>query len=196
MQHRKARASTMAAATTSKLSSMEVEHGQVHEHPSKVPIPPASASNAPTSIDSSSRDKSKSDVPPTIPPSPPPAESFPRPSSPPRRPRAAPLQLTERAVSRIKELLASKGPSVIGVRLGTKRRGCNGLSYTMNYAETRPKFDEEVQVGGVTVFVEPSALMHVVGTEMDYEETELSREFTFNNPNAKGQCGCGESFNV
>ena len=67
----------------------------------------------------------------------------------------------------------------------------------MNYAETKPKFDEEVDVGeGVKVFIDPMALMHVVGTVMDFEETELSREFTFNNPNAKGSCGCGESFNV
>eukprot|EP00640_Fibrocapsa_japonica_P008488 CAMPEP_0113937928 /NCGR_PEP_ID=MMETSP1339-20121228/4410_1 /TAXON_ID=94617 /ORGANISM="Fibrocapsa japonica" /LENGTH=66 /DNA_ID=CAMNT_0000940843 /DNA_START=366 /DNA_END=566 /DNA_ORIENTATION=+ /assembly_acc=CAM_ASM_000762 len=66
----------------------------------------------------------------------------------------------------------------------------------MNYVDEAPKKDEEVQDHGVRVFVEPMALFHVVGTTMDFEETELSSEFTFKNPNAKGSCGCGESFNT
>jgi iron-sulfur cluster assembly accessory protein len=80
-----------------------------------------------------------------------------------------------------------------------RRRGCNGYSYTMNYAlpnDTTNKNDEKVSAEGVTVFVDPKAFFFLVGTEMDYEETELSTEFKFNNPNSKGQCGCGESFNV
>lgn len=80
-----------------------------------------------------------------------------------------------------------------------KRRGCNGYSYTMNYSKpddaTNAK-DEKVTAHGVQVFVDPKAVFFLVGTEMDYEETELSSEFKFNNPNSKGQCGCGESFNV
>lgn len=70
------------------------------------------------------------------------------------------------------------------------------MSFTMNYAEGKKGTDEEVSDKGVRVFIEPSALMKVVGTTMDWKEDALSAEFTFANPNAKSVCGCGESFNV
>mmetsp|Transcript_33985 Transcript_33985/g.44871 ORF Transcript_33985/g.44871 Transcript_33985/m.44871 type:complete len:158 (-) Transcript_33985:356-829(-) len=112
-----------------------------------------------------------------------------------KRERPAPIKLTPAAIDRIQELLKNQKDK-IGIRLGVRRRGCNGLSYTMNYASEKPKHDEEVSEKGVRVFIEPMALFHIVGTTMDFEETELSSEFTFSNPNAKGSCGCGESFNT
>ena len=116
------------------------------------------------------------------------------------RPRRniAPIEITQRAAVRIKELIAGKD-DVVGVRLGVKRRGCNGYSYTMNYAEMSDidtKKNEIVQDKDVTVLVENKAVFFIVGTVMDYQETELASEFTFVNPNIKGECGCGESFNV
>jgi iron-sulfur cluster assembly 1 len=129
-----------------------------------------------------------------------------------------PIVLTERAAQRVKELLAGdSAKGAVGIRLGVRRRGCNGLSYTLNYAfptgeesenggyttnapkkKRASKFskDVEVEAHGVKVFIEPMALFSVVGTTMDWEESELASEFTFKNPNSKGECGCGESFTV
>lgn len=108
----------------------------------------------------------------------------------------APMLITESAANRVKELLAKKGDDIVGVRIGVRTRGCNGLSYTMNYATGPEKFEDVVVDKGVTVIIESKALLHVVGTTMDYATDELSAEFVFHNPNAKGMCGCGESFNT
>jgi iron-sulfur cluster assembly accessory protein len=109
-----------------------------------------------------------------------------------------PLLITPAAAVRIQELLSGGDApeKPIGIRLGVKRRGCNGLSYTLNYATEIPAKDIAMESHGVKVFIEPMALFSIVGTTMDWEETELASEFTFSNPNSKGECGCGESFNV
>eukprot|EP01031_Cornospumella_fuschlensis_P027996 gene27996-33807_t len=112
--------------------------------------------------------------------------------------RPPPIKLSEKAAARIKELIGEKD-DVAGVRISVKRRGCNGYSYMMNYAkkdEVVKTKDELVTAHGVNVYVDPKAIFFIVGTEMDFKDDELSSEFTFTNPNSKGQCGCGESFNV
>ncbi|KAK5649899.1 hypothetical protein RI129_000928 [Pyrocoelia pectoralis] len=108
--------------------------------------------------------------------------------------RAA-LILTPAAVNKIKEILHGK-TDYIGLRIGVRQRGCNGLSYTLNYATQKDKLDEEVVQDGVRVIIDKKAQLTLLGTEMDYVETKLASEFVFNNPNIKGTCGCGESFSI
>jgi len=112
-----------------------------------------------------------------------------------RRPPAA-LEVTDAAAERIRNLLRSQTPSPTGVRIGVRTRGCNGMAYTLNYADEKSKFDEKVSIDGADVYIDPRALMHIVGTKMDFVDNDLVSEFVFHNPNAKGTCGCGESFNV
>lgn len=110
-----------------------------------------------------------------------------------------PIIVTDRAAERIHELLQQKLPSPHGIRLGVRRRGCNGLSYTLNYAYHGDKVLEKdilLQSHGITVYIEPMALFNIVGTTMDWKDDDMVSEFTFQNPNSKGECGCGESFTV
>jgi iron-sulfur cluster assembly accessory protein len=110
-------------------------------------------------------------------------------------PTRSAITLTESAVRRVKELLTAK-PDAVALRIGVRTRGCNGLSYTLDYAKEKKKMDEEVNQDGVKLLIDPKAQLTLLGTEMDFVRDTLSSEFIFNNPNIKGTCGCGESFNV
>lgn len=112
-----------------------------------------------------------------------------------RRAVPSPLTISDSAAERMADLLGAK-PDKSAVRVGVKRRGCNGLSYTMAYVDTPDKLDDVVTHAdtGIKVYIEPAALFHIVGTTMDFVEDELRAEFVFTNPNSKGECGCGESF--
>jgi iron-sulfur cluster assembly protein len=106
------------------------------------------------------------------------------------------LTLTESAAERVKALLEGRGKPSFGIRIGIKSKGCNGLSYTLEFADEAGPYDEVIDSYGVKVLVDPKAVMFILGSEMDYAEDKLSSGFVFNNPNEKGRCGCGESFHV
>jgi iron-sulfur cluster assembly protein len=106
------------------------------------------------------------------------------------------MTLTDAAAERIKALLGKRGKPSAGIRIGVRSRGCSGLSYTLEYADEKGKFDEVVEDKGVTVLIDPKATMFILGTEMDFVQDKLQSGFTFTNPNEKGRCGCGESFHV
>jgi len=110
-------------------------------------------------------------------------------------PTRAALVLTPAAINRIKHLLQGK-PEYLGLKIGVRTRGCNGLSYTLEYATEKTPKDEEVIQDGIRVLIDRKAQLTLLGTEMDYQETKLASEFVFNNPNIKGTCGCGESFSI
>jgi len=82
------------------------------------------------------------------------------------------------------------------MRIDVRERGCTGLSYALEYANEKKKFDEEVTQDGLTLYIGSKAQLSVLGTEMDYVQDKLSSGFVFNNPNIKGTCGCGESFHL
>ena len=112
------------------------------------------------------------------------------------RARAAALALTPAAEARIAELMARAPEGAIGVKLSTPRRGCSGLAYSVDYVAEESKFDEKIVTPGGTFYVDGASILYLIGSRMDWKEDDFAAGFVFDNPNAKGQCGCGESFTV
>lgn len=108
----------------------------------------------------------------------------------------APLTMTQAAVERIKVLLDQRGKPSAGIRIGIRTKGCSGMSYTFEYADEKNPYDELVEHEGITVMIDPKAIMFILGTEMDFVEDKMQSGFVFTNPNEKGRCGCGKSFHV
>ncbi len=104
------------------------------------------------------------------------------------------ITLSDNAASRIKEILSNDETKSIGVRVGVKSGGCAGMSYIMEYAKEINPTDEIIEDKGVKVFIDPGAIMYLLGTEMDYKKEQFSSTFVFKNPNETERCGCGESF--
>lgn len=113
------------------------------------------------------------------------------------QPGKAPITLTDAAATRVRALMDKAGDEgVIGLRVGVKNTGCSGLSYIVEYAKEQKRFEDVVEDKGVKIFIDPTAVMFILGSEMDYQEDKLFSGFVFNNPNETGRCGCGESFSV
>ena len=104
------------------------------------------------------------------------------------------ITLSEKAVSRIKEIMSQAESSTIGVRVGVQSGGCAGMSYVMEYTKNPNPNDEVIEEKGVKVFIDSAAVMYLFGTEMDFKKEKFSSQFVFNNPNETERCGCGESF--
>ena len=114
----------------------------------------------------------------------------------PGRVRPAAITLTAAAEARVAELMARAPADAIGVKLSTPRRGCSGLAYSVDYVTEADPFDERIDTPGGTFFVDGGSILYLVGSTMDWVEDDFAAGFTFENPNAKGACGCGESFTV
>ncbi len=112
------------------------------------------------------------------------------------RARPAALNLTPAAEARIALLMARAPEGAVGVRLSTPRRGCSGLAYSVDYVTEEKPFDEKIETPGGTFYVDGASILYLIGIKMDWVEDDFAAGFTFDNPNAKGACGCGESFTV
>ena len=106
------------------------------------------------------------------------------------------IKLSDNAASRIKEIMANAEKSSIGVRVSVKSGGCAGMSYVMEYSKEINPSDEVIEDKGVKVFIDPAAIIYLLGTEMDYKKEKFSSQFIFKNPNETERCGCGESFKI
>ncbi|RTK92260.1 MAG: iron-sulfur cluster assembly accessory protein [Rickettsiales bacterium] len=106
------------------------------------------------------------------------------------------MSLTDGAYNQVQKLLALRGKESLGIRIGVKSGGCSGLKYYIEYADVKNQFDEVIIEKDITILIDPKALMYLLGTKMDFVEEQFKSGFTFTNPNEKGKCGCGSSFNV
>ena len=113
-----------------------------------------------------------------------------------RRPLPAAVTLTPAAEERVAELMRAAPEDAVGIKLSTPRRGCSGLAYSVDFVSEANAFDERIETPGGTFFIDGASVLYLIGSTMDWQEDDFTAGFVFQNPNAKGTCGCGESFTV
>lgn len=106
------------------------------------------------------------------------------------------LSVTPAAAAQLRKLIDRHKSGSSAIRVGVREGGCNGMTYSMDFADESGADDEVIEAGGVRLLIDPMSLMYLVGTEMDFVEEKLGASFVFRNPNESGRCGCGESFSV
>jgi iron-sulfur cluster assembly protein len=106
------------------------------------------------------------------------------------------VTLTEAAADHVRRLMSRADNDVIGLRVGVKTAGCSGMQYDVQFATEQKPFEDKIEQRGVTLFIDPTAVMFLIGCEMDWQEDKFASRFVFNNPNEIARCGCGESFSV
>ena len=112
------------------------------------------------------------------------------------RTRPAAVILTPAAEARVAALMAQAPGDAVGVKLSTPRRGCSGLAYSVDYVTDANPLDERIETPGGSFFIDAASVLYLIGSTMDWQEDDFAAGFVFQNPNAKGACGCGESFTV
>src|SRR3954468_19888959 len=112
------------------------------------------------------------------------------------RARPTAVTLTPAAEARVTALMARAPKGAIGVKLSTPRRGCSGLAYSVDYVTEEQRFDEKIETPGGAFYVDGASVLYLIGSVMDWREDDFAAGFVFQNPNAKGACGCGESFTI
>ncbi len=113
-----------------------------------------------------------------------------------KRERPKPVKLTDAAATRLQEIMANADGKYLGLRVGVTNGGCAGMSYTMAYAEDTKPFEEVMEDKGVKIFIDPKAILFLIGTELDFVQEKLGACFIFKNPNQTSACGCGESVQI
>ena len=107
------------------------------------------------------------------------------------------ITVTDIAKHKIVESVRSRGGNTLGIRIGVNTRGCSGHSYVLEFCEKEDPVSEKVSIDNdVSIFIDPKSLLYILGLQIDWKKEKLTEGFVFENPNAKGSCGCGESFNV
>jgi len=106
------------------------------------------------------------------------------------------VTLTDAAATHVKRLMDQAETDVIGLRIGVKTAGCSGMQYEVQYATDQKPFEDKIEEKGITLLIDPAAVMFLIGSEMDWQEDKFAARFVFNNPNEVARCGCGESFSV
>jgi iron-sulfur cluster assembly protein len=112
------------------------------------------------------------------------------------RVRPAAITLSPAAEARIADLMSRAPEGTVGVKLSTPRRGCSGLAYSVDYVSEEKPFDEKIETPAGAFYVDGASVLYLIGSTMDWREDDFAAGFVFDNPNAKGACGCGESFTI